>query len=165
MGRPAVEPLQAGPSGEGPAGAEIRGKTEQSARRALPARPLVLRSAGALNVSPFRSLDWVAVAERVLEAEAVEVPGEGQGSESQSDVRALPERRSPAELGAWRGEVKAIAVVAAGGLACGAATVAALSRARSRSGSRSRIVRRGRGDRDNIVASRSFLVDVHVLGR
>ena len=83
----------------------------------------------------------------------------------QSDVRALPDRRSGGELTSWRGEVKAIAVVAAGGLACGAATVAAISRAKSRPGSRARTLRRARGDRDNIVASRSFLVDVHVLGR
>jgi hypothetical protein len=99
----------------------------------------------------------------VLEADAVEVP-EGDGEAVQGDVRAL-ERRSASELSAWRGEVKAIAVVAAGGLACGAAAVAAISRAKSRSGSRSRLVRRGRGDRDSIVASRSFLVDVHVLNR
>jgi len=100
----------------------------------------------------------------VLEAEAVEVPEEG-GEAVVTDVRALPERRSASELTAWRGEVKAIAVVAAGGLACGAATVAALSRARSRSGARSRVIRKVRGDRDKVVASRSFLVDVHVLGR
>ncbi len=46
-------------------------------------------------------------------------------------VRALPERRTPAELSAWRGEVRAIAVVAAGGIAAGAATVAAVSAAKA----------------------------------
>lgn len=105
------------------------------------------------------------MAERVLEAEAVEVPA-GEGEAVETEVRALPERRSRSELDSWRGEVRAIAVVAAGGLACGAATVAALSAARSRSGGRGvRALRRGRGDRDGIVASRSFLVDVHVLNR
>lgn len=104
------------------------------------------------------------MAERVLEAEAVEEPlDEGDGPDS--EVRPLPERRSRAELDSWRGEVRAIAVVAAGGLAAGAATVAAVSAARSRAGSRSRSVRGLRRDRDGIVASRSFLVDVHVLSR
>ena len=46
-------------------------------------------------------------------------------------VRALPERRPPSELVAWRGEVRAIAVVAAGGIAAGAATVAAVSAAKA----------------------------------
>lgn len=78
-------------------------------------------------------------------------------------VRALPERRTQGELDSWRGEVKAIAVVAAGGLACGAAAVAALSAAKSQGGGRSRL-RRRLGKRD-VVASRSFLVDVHLLDR
>lgn len=106
--------------------------------------------------------------ERVLEAEAVEeTDATGTSEIALPEVRALPERRSRAELDSWRGEVKAIAVVAAGGLACGAATVVALSAAKSRGGGRSRALSRGRssGSRDNIVASRSFLVDVHVLGR
>ena len=81
-----------------------------------------------------------------------------------ADVRPLPERRSRTELESWRGEVAAIAVVAAGGLAAGAAAVAAVNAARSRSGSQGRAVKRLRRDRD-VVASRSFLVDVHVLGR
>lgn len=106
--------------------------------------------------------------ERVLEAEAVEETDSTGASEiALPEVRALPERRSQAELDSWRGEVKAIAVVAAGGLACGAAAVVALSAARARGGSRSRAISRGRltGKRDNVVASRSFLVDVHLLGR
>ena len=102
------------------------------------------------------------MAERVLDADAVELPpGDGEDVE----VRPLPERRSRAELSAWRGEVRAIAVVAAGGIACGAATVAALSAAKSRTRAKP-VKRRLRGDRgESIVASRSFLVDVHVLGR
>ena len=118
---------------------------------------------------PAPSLHSAAVAdERVLEAEAVEETDSLGASEiALPEVRALPERRSKAELDSWRGEMKAIAVVAAGGLACGAATVVALSAAKSRGGIRTRSAGRGRlvGNRDNIVASRSFLVDVHLLGR
>jgi len=102
----------------------------------------------------------------VVDSEAVEEPLAGDEQErGETPVRALPERRTPAELSAWRGEVRAIAVVAAGGIAAGAATVAAVSAAKAMTGSRSRrAVRRGRTDRD-VIASRSFLVDVHLLGR
>jgi hypothetical protein len=102
----------------------------------------------------------------VVEAEAVEEPiGAGDGEAGAEPVRALPERRSPSELNAWKGEMRAIAAVAAGGLAAGAATVAAVSAAKAVAGGRSRrVLRRGRADRE-IVASRSFLVDVHLLGR
>jgi len=104
------------------------------------------------------------MAERVLEGNAVEEPlGEAAGLEV--NVRALPEARSRSDLDAWRGEVRAIAVVAAGGIAAGAAAVAAVGVAKSRSGSRARSLRRVRRNRDGIVASRSFLVDVHVLDR
>lgn len=98
----------------------------------------------------------------MIDSEAVEEPP-GEGAELSTDVRPVPERRSGAELDSWRGEVRAIAVVAAGGIAAGAATVAAISVAK-RSGARSRALRRIGGNRD-VVASRSFLVDVHVLGR
>jgi hypothetical protein len=108
----------------------------------------------------------VVVAERILEADAVEEAVEQTLDAPDPEVRALPTRRSSAELESWRGEVRAIAVVAAGGLAAGVATVAAVSAARSRSHGRGRSgIRRIRRDRDGIVASRSFLVDVHVLGR
>lgn len=105
--------------------------------------------------------------ERVLDGDAVEETDSGLAEGSVlPEVRALPDRRSAAALDSWRGEVGAIAVVAAGGLACGVATVAALSAAaKSRSGARSRAIRRVSGNRDGIVASRSFLVDVHLLGR
>jgi hypothetical protein len=100
----------------------------------------------------------------VVEAEAIEEPIGGEG-EGDADVRPLPERRTPSELSAWRGEVRAIAAVAAGGIAAGAATVAAVSAAKAITGSRTRrATRRGRRDRD-VIATRSFLVDVHVLGR
>lgn len=110
---------------------------------------------------------------RVVDAEAIEEPiGDGEadpGASTNPTVRALPERRSPAELSSWRGEVRAIAAVAAGGIAAGAVTVAAVSAAKAISGGRSdgrrkRSIKRGAGDRD-VIASRSFLVDVHLLGR
>lgn len=101
----------------------------------------------------------------VVEADAVEEPiAAGDGGAGDEVVRPLPERRSPSELNAWKGEVRAIAAVAAGGLAAGAATVAAVSAAKAVAGGRARTLRRGRADRE-IVASRSFLVDVHLLGR
>lgn len=100
-----------------------------------------------------------------MEAEAVEEEIGESGDALDPEVRALPSRRSRSELESWRGEVRAIAVVAAGGLAAGAVTVAAVSAARSRSGGRARGLKRTRRERDGIVASRSFLVDVHVLGR
>jgi hypothetical protein len=102
----------------------------------------------------------------VVEADAVEEPiSDDDSARRAAPVRPLPARRSPAELTAWKGDVRALAVVAAGGLAAGAATVAAVSAAKAVAGSRSRRPARGaRGDRD-VIASRSFLVDVHLLGR
>jgi hypothetical protein len=84
-------------------------------------------------------------------------------------VRTLPlpyEERAGASLPVLRGEVKTAAIAAAGGVLAGAATVAAV-RAVSAAGSKTRSPRRlgRRRDRANIVASRSFLVDVHLLGR
>jgi hypothetical protein len=99
----------------------------------------------------------------VIEAEAIEEPAD-EGVALATEVRALPDRRRDSELDSWRGEVRAIAVVAAGGIAAGAATVAALSVAK-RTGSRSRSIRKVGRNRDNVVASRSFLVDVHLLSR
>ena len=99
----------------------------------------------------------------MIDSEAVEEPAEG--GELSTEVRAVPEQSDRAELDSWRGEVKAIAVVAAGGIAAGAATVAAVSIAKRSGASRSKTIRRRvTGNRD-VVASRSFLVDVHVLGR
>ena len=100
----------------------------------------------------------------VVEAEAIEEPIDGDVG-GEADVRPLPERRTPSELSAWRGEVRTIAAVAAGGIAAGAATVVAVSAAKAMTGSGARrVARRGRRDRD-VIATRSFLVDVHVLGR
>ena len=77
-------------------------------------------------------------------------------------VRVLP-RENHAAL-ALRSEVRTAAIAAAGGVLAGAATVAAVRAvgAGKRSGKRPS---RRRSRRDNVVASRSFLVDVHLLGR
>lgn len=79
-------------------------------------------------------------------------------------VRVLP-HENPAPL-AVRNEAKTAVIAAAGGVIAGAATVAAV-RAVGAVASRKRTPRRlGRRERQpNVVASRSFLVDVHLLGR
>jgi hypothetical protein len=81
-------------------------------------------------------------------------------------VRALPLPYEEPALPVLRGEVRNAAIAAAGGVLAGAATVAAV-RAVSAVGSKARAPRRlsRRRDRPNVVASRSFLVDVHLLGR
>lgn len=78
-------------------------------------------------------------------------------------IRVLP-HESPAPL-ALRDEVRTTAIAAAGGVLAGAATVAAV-RAVGSIASRRRLSRRLPRRRDRqVVASRSFLVDVHLLGR
>jgi hypothetical protein len=78
-------------------------------------------------------------------------------------VRVLPREEAPLV----RSEARSAVVAAAGGALAGVATVAAV-RAVSAVASRKRSPRRlaRRGERPaNILASRSFLVDVHLLGR
>ncbi len=111
------------------------------------------------------------MADEVLDADAVEEPVDprraGSGVALDADVRPLPERRSAAELDAWRGEVRTVAIAAAGGLAAGAATVAAVNAIKARVLERkqpTRVIRRG-GKQEGILASRSFLIDVHLLDR
>lgn len=106
-----------------------------------------------------------AVSELELDAEIVaEEDGEPRDAEP---VRALPlPYAQPGSVPVLRGEVRSAAIAAAGGVLAGAATVVAV-RAVSAAGSRSRSPRRlgRRRDRPNVVASRSFLIDVHLLGR
>jgi hypothetical protein len=80
-------------------------------------------------------------------------------------VRVLPRETSSAL--AVRSEAKTAALAAAGGVLAGAATVAAV-RAVAAVGSRGRAQKRLASRRErptNVLASRSFLVDVHLLGR
>jgi hypothetical protein len=99
-----------------------------------------------------------------LEAQAVEEPLPPEAREVEA-TRPLPERRPSSELGAWRGEVRNAAIAAAGGLVAGAATVAAARAARGgvRGSGRGLLLSRRKPDRQ-VIASRSFLIDVHVLG-
>jgi hypothetical protein len=78
-------------------------------------------------------------------------------------VRPLPVRAEGRTIELWGREVGPLAVAAAGGAAAGVAAVA-IARAASRAPRRP--PRRGLfRRREKVVASRSFLVDVHVLGR
>jgi hypothetical protein len=96
-------------------------------------------------------------------AEEDAAPGDATGA-----VRALPlAYEEQSSLPVLRTEVRTAALAAAGGVLAGAATVAAV-RAVSAVGSRQRAPRRIAGRRQRpakVVASRSFLVDVHLLGR
>lgn len=105
------------------------------------------------------------MAEDVVDGDAFEEPAE-TGVETDAMVRPLPERRGPGELEAWRGEVRTVAIAAAGGIAAGAATVVAVNAVRGKAAAKQprKVISRRRKQQD-VVASRSFLVDVHLLGR
>lgn len=82
-------------------------------------------------------------------------------------VRALPLPYEQGNSPILRSEVRSAALAAAGGALAGAATVAAV-RAVSAVGTRrrsSKRITRRQATPANIVASRSFLVDVHLLRR
>jgi hypothetical protein len=84
-----------------------------------------------------------------------------------SAVRRLPSPAPEPALPVLRGEVKSAALAAAGGVLAGAATVAAVravSAVGSRAGAPRRLSRRRR-PAGKVIASRSFLVDVHLLDR
>jgi hypothetical protein len=101
-------------------------------------------------------LDGEIVAEEDAAAEDVVDP-----------VRRLPGPAPDVALPVLRGEVRSAAIAAAGGVLAGAATVAAV-RAVSAVGSRasaSRRLDRRRRPAGKVIASRSFLVDVHLLDR
>ena len=96
-----------------------------------------------------------------------EILAEEDATGAEADpVRPLPERYDRSQVPVLRGDVRSAALAAAGGALAGAATVAAV-RAVSSVGSRRRPSRRSnrRAERPaNVIASRSFLVDVHLLG-
>lgn len=110
---------------------------------------------------------------RVEQVSELELDGEivaeedAEPRDATEPVRTLPlPYEEQAALPVLRSEVRTAAIAAAGGVLAGAATVAAV-RAVSAAGSKTRSPRRlgRRRDRPNVVASRSFLVDVHLLGR
>lgn len=104
--------------------------------------------------------------EELLEAEAIEDDVAMPSPEPATD--ALPIEREAGDLSLWTDEARTVALAAAGGIVAGAATVA-VAKAASRAVSPSRRgVRRGllrREKQREVVASRSFLIDVHLLGR
>lgn len=83
--------------------------------------------------------------------------------EEDDSTRRLPLRYEP-QVPALR-EVRTAAIAAAGGVLAGAATVAAVRAVSASAGSRKGPMKRlvGRSERP-VVASRSFLIDVHLLG-
>lgn len=106
------------------------------------------------------------------DTEQIELEGEVVGEENapvgeaSTPVTALA-RKEASALPVLSDEARTAALAVAGGALAGAATVAAV-RAIGSAGKRSRGPGRRLGRRrrsDNVVASRSFLVDVHVLGR
>ena len=106
--------------------------------------------------------------EELLETEAVEMPVlEGEDEDfAEPTARPLPATIDQrAELSAWKGEARTVAIAAAGGLVAGAATVA-LARA-TRGGSSKRPAKRQKAKERplKVLASRSFLVDVHLVDR
>jgi hypothetical protein len=82
---------------------------------------------------------------------------------AEQPTRVLEAYREPGSP-VLRTEVRTAAIAAAGGALAGAVTVAAVRTVGTRNRSPRRPSRR-KPDRPNILASRSFLVDVHVLGR
>ena len=102
--------------------------------------------------------------EELLETEAVELPG-GE-SEQVGEVRPLPVPAQGTDLAMFSDEVKTAALAAAGGVLAGAATVAVVRATRAVTSPKKRGRRSllGKERPQNVVASRSFLVDVHLLG-
>jgi hypothetical protein len=105
------------------------------------------------------------VGEDLLEAEAIEEPAGPEMGESAESVRPLPARRTPSDLSIWRGEVRTAAIAAAGGIVVGAATVAAVRASRAVAQPKRRTSRKAKDRLPGVVASRSFLIDVHLLDR
>jgi hypothetical protein len=108
------------------------------------------------------------MAREVLEAEAVEelAASEAEEAVDGGPVRPLPAVRNGGELVTPGTEVRIVALAAAGGIVAGAATVAALRVVRSTASraTRSQKKRKSVERPVNVLASRSFLVDIHLLG-
>jgi hypothetical protein len=103
---------------------------------------------------------------RELEVQGEVLAEEDVEAEAGQPVRVLEADRDASPV--LRTEVRTAAIAAAGGVLAGAATVAAVravGAAASRGSGPRRLLRRKEQRPMNIVASRSFLVDIHVLGR
>ena len=82
------------------------------------------------------------------------------------EVRPLPERAPRSDALPALREVRTAAIAAAGGAIAGVATVAAVRAVSAGTKKRPSKGLLRRSERPaNVVASRSFLIDVHVLGR
>jgi hypothetical protein len=106
------------------------------------------------------------VSETEFEGEVI-AEEDASAREATSPVRRLPLPYEEPQAPALRTEVRTAAIAAAGGVIAGAATVAAV-RAVSAVGSRAAAPRRRSRRRERpvkVLASRSFLVDVHLLDR
>ena len=101
----------------------------------------------------------------LLETDAIEMPA-GEADVDEPTAHPLPARIDQGgELTAWKGEVRTAALAAAGGLVAGAATVAVARATRGGSRRPSKRSQRGRERPVRVLASRSFLVDVHLLDK
>ena len=94
------------------------------------------------------------------------VSEENADTADEGQVRKLPQRLGDVSAPALKGEVRNAAIAVAGGAIAGVATVAAV-RTLGSAGTRRRASRAltRKGKPRNVVASRSFLVDVHLLDR
>lgn len=126
----------------------------------------------------FTSYLWTGATDRrarVATVEELQLDGEviaeedAGSAEATDPVRPLPAtyEEQPGTSVVLRPEVRTAALAAAGGVLAGAATVAAV---RAVTGAAARVkpkrrLGRRRVERQNVIASRSFLVDVHLLGR
>jgi hypothetical protein len=104
-----------------------------------------------------------------LQVDGEVVAEEDAGPRDATDpVRPLPAgyQAPGSSLPVLRPQVRTAAIAAAGGVLAGAATVAAV-RAVAGAAAKAKAPRLAgrRRERQNVVASRSFLVDVHLLGR
>jgi hypothetical protein len=105
------------------------------------------------------------MSEELLETEAIELPPTDAADDA-PEAHPLPARvDGRSDLALLSGEVKTAALAAAGGLVAGAATVAVVRATRNATPKRRsrRALRKERAQ--NVIASRSFLVDVHLLGQ
>jgi hypothetical protein len=117
---------------------------------------------------PTHALATLGRVSEKFDVEGQVVAEEDAAGAGEDTVRAIEPFREQPLVPVLRTEVRTAAIAAAGGALAGAATVAAV-RAVGAVGSRNRSPRRlGRRKNErpaNVLASRSFLVDVHLLGR
>lgn len=140
-------------------------------RSSAPLRPLDPKFRGLSEVGKGATHGRARVArvdELQLDGEVI-AEEDATSGEATDPVRPLPSsyEEQPGTSLVLRPEVRNAALAAAGGVLAGAATVAAVravSGAAAKVRPQRRSLRRSR-PRENVVASRSFLIDVHLLGR